>query len=152
MSMALYTAIGLGSALALAGMPAAGSSAPGARAAADTAATASKLIGKWTGTRTDSSSSGKQQFTMVWKKTADGHLAGTVRLADGSSYPTNVVWSSDTALITESAPHQSRELKEEVVTRTVDHVKGNSIDGRFELRPTHYKGRTVTGQFTAHKG
>jgi len=46
-------------------------------------------------------------------------------------------------------PHQSKELNEEVVTRMVAHVKGDSLSGRFEMRPMTYDGRSVAGNFTA---
>jgi hypothetical protein len=63
--------------------------------------------------------------------------------------PTQVVWSSDTAFITESAPHKSPEIGEQVVTRMINHFKGDSLTGTFELRPTSYKGRSLNGHFTA---
>jgi hypothetical protein len=149
MNMALYTALGLGALLAV-GTPL-GLSPPtmAAQAPGDTVALASKLAGKWSGTRFDSSSTAGRKFTMGWKKASDGKLVGTVAMANGSSYQTHVVWSSDTAFITESAPHKSPETGEQVVTRMVNHFKGDSLTGTFELRPTKYKGRSLNGHFTA---
>src|SRR5690348_5440731 len=101
----LLALLGIGSMFAV------GTAAPALPAAnlatpTDTVALASKLVGRWTGTRFDSSNAAGQNFMVNWKKTPDG-LLGTVRMADGSSYATRVVWSSDTAFITESAPHQN---------------------------------------------
>jgi hypothetical protein len=86
---------------------------------------------------------------MEWKKASDGHLEAKVSVAKEPSYQTSVVWTSDTGYVTESAPHRSVALNEEVVTRTVSHLKGDSVTGTFELRPTSYEGRTMKGRFTA---
>lgn len=150
MQMALFAAIGIGSMLAVGAQS--GANATTTRSApADTVALASKLVGKWTGVRTDSGSTTPHHFTMDWKKAPDGHLNGTVAVAGGPTYQTSVVWSSDTALIMESAPHQSASLSERVVTRTIAHLKGDSLVGRTELRPTAYKGRSITGHISARK-
>jgi hypothetical protein len=88
---------------------------------------------------------------MKWKRDTTNALTGLVTM-NGSSYPVLVVWSSDTGFVTESAPHQSAGLKEQVVTRTVSHFKGDSLYGTFEARPMSYQGRTEQGHFSAHKG
>jgi hypothetical protein len=119
------------------------------RAPVDSTTLARQLVGKWKGTRYESGSAGAHQFTMKWKKAADGHLSGTIDPAAGPAYQTQVVWSSDTAFVSESAPHQSKELKEEVVTRIAAHVSRDSLSGKFEMRPMTYRGRTVVGNFTA---
>ncbi|HEY7635427.1 MAG TPA: hypothetical protein VH763_07780 [Gemmatimonadales bacterium] len=152
MYTALYTALGLGALLAV-GTPL-GSSPPAmaVRAPADTVALASKLTGKWSGTRFDSSSTAGTKFTMDWKKGSDGKLVGTVAMANGPSYQTQVVWNSDTAFITESAPHKSAETGQQVVTRMINHFKGDSLTGTFEVRPMTYKGRSLHGHFTAARG
>jgi hypothetical protein len=120
-----------------------------ARAAADSTTLASKLVGKWAGGRYEARSMTPHRFTMSWMKASDGHLTARVDPAGGAPYETNVVWSSDTGFVTESAPHQSRELHEEIVTRTVSHLKGDSLWGKIEMRPTSYRGRTETGHYSA---
>jgi hypothetical protein len=152
MNMAIYAALGIGSLVALGGSP-----RPPVRAAAagprpDSVALASKLVGKWTGTRFDSSSAAGRTFTMDWKKDTIGALTGRVSMPGGASYATRVVWSSDTGFITESAPHKSAALGEEVVTRTLSHFKGDSLSGTFEMRPMTYKGHSESGRFSARKG
>lgn len=119
------------------------------RSAVDSTELARQLVGNWKGTRYEAGSVAGHQFTMSWKKAADGHLSGTVEPATGPAYETNVVWSSDTGFVTESAPHQSKELNEEVVTRMVAHLKGDSLSGKCEMRPMTYRGRSVAGNFTA---
>ncbi len=118
-------------------------------AAVDSTQLARQLVGSWKGTRYASASSARKPFTMTWKTAADGHLSGTITPAAGAPYETNVVWSSDTGFVTESAPHRSKELNEEVVSRMVGHLHGDSLSGQFELRPMTYGGRTVAGDFTA---
>jgi hypothetical protein len=78
-----------------------------------------------------------------------GHLVGTVAPTTGPAYGTNVVWSSDTGFVTESAPRQSKKLNEEVVTLMVAHPKGDSLSGKFEMRPMTYRGHSVAGNLTA---
>jgi hypothetical protein len=122
---------------------------PAARARIDSTNLVSKLPGKWRGSRFEAGSSIQHPFTMEWKKASDGHLEAKVSVAKEPSYQTSVVWTSDTNYVTESAPHRSVALNEEVVTRTVSHLKGDSVTGTFELRPTSYEGRTMKGRFTA---
>jgi hypothetical protein len=146
MNTPVLAAIGIGSMLAL-GAPHR-PIAPATISSADTTL-AAKLAGKWSVTRYDSTPSAGRRFTMQWKKEADGTLSGSVTMPKGPSYATRVVWSSDTAFISESAPHQSPELHEQVVTRMVSHFKGDSLSGTYELRPMSYRGRTESGRFVA---
>jgi hypothetical protein len=119
------------------------------RAAADSTDLARELLGNWKGTRYESGSLAPHQFTMKWNKAPDGHLSGTVDPAAGPAYMTRVVWSADTGFVSESAPHQSQELQEEVVTRIAAHLYPDSLSGKFEIRPMTFRGRSVTGNFTA---
>ena len=112
---------------------------------------ASKLTGTWTGGRHDSASSAPQAFTMTWKKDTTGSMTGTVKPGAGPAYEAKVVWSADTGFVIESAPHSSKQLHEQVVTRMVSHLKGDSLWGTFEMRPAAYKGRSAEGSFTAAK-
>ena len=149
MNTTVFAALGIGSLLTL-GLPhRPPGHAPGSPAADTTLA--SRLAGTWSVTRYDSSSGVKagKQFTMSWAKDTAGALAGTVKMPHGPSYATRVVWSSDTAFIAESAPHQSADLNEQVVTRMVSHFKGDSLTGTLEQRPTSYKGRSASGRFVA---
>jgi hypothetical protein len=107
-----------------------------------------ELAGTWTGHRTISPSGKAQQLRMVWRKAADGRMVGTMAVV-GEKYPVNVVWSSDTAFIAESAPHHSHVLREMVVTRSEAHFKAGKLVGTFEARPTTYSGRTMKGSFEA---
>jgi hypothetical protein len=148
MQFVLGAAVGLATALALdASLPPANPATSGTAMQGTTLA--ARLAGKWTGRRTMPVSIKPANFTMVWRKAPDGHLTGTVAMPGQPKYPVNVVWSSDTAFIYESAPHLSRELHEKVVTRSVVHFKGSELDGTFEARPMHYSGKTISGHFTA---
>src|SRR5262245_5211253 len=147
MNTTVFAAISIGSLLTL-GLPHRPPAHTVAQTAADTTL-ASKLAGTWSVTRYDSSSKTGKKFTINWAKDTAGTLNGTVKMPNGPSYLTKVVWSSDTAFIAESAPHKSAELNEEVVTRMVSHFKGDSLTGTFEQRPMAYKGRTESGRFVA---
>ncbi|MGN6392840.1 MAG: hypothetical protein ACTHM9_11420 [Gemmatimonadales bacterium] len=152
MQLAFYAALGIGSLIALSGPAGRSVRTTATLPQPDSVALASKLVGKWTGKRFESSSTTGQRYTMQWKKDTTGALVGTVSMPSGSSYATRVVWSSDTGFITESAPHKSGKLGEEVVTRTLSHFKGDSLTGTFEMRPMTYKGHSETGHFSAKKG
>lgn len=147
MNTTVFAAIGIGSLLTL-GVPHRPAIHATSSSSADTTL-ASKLTGKWSVTRYDSSSAAGKKFTMTWAKDTAGALTGTVKMPSGPSYDTRVVWSSDTAFIAESAPHKSAELNEQVVTRMVSHFKGDSLTGTFEMRPMDYKGRSEKGRFVA---
>ena len=84
---------------------------------------------------------------LTWSAAPDGGVEGTLSVRRQPSFPVNVVWTSDTAFIFESAPHPSNALDEQVVTRGVVHFKSDSLEGTFDARPTTYKGRTLTGSF-----
>jgi hypothetical protein len=148
MRMALCAVAGLAWLATTGGVPAGTGSSP-LHETVDSTALASRLIGHWTGARYDSGSTTPHPFSMQWKKAPDGHLAGMVTASAQKPYETNVVWSSDTGFVTESAPHRSSELNEEVVTRSVAHFKGDSLVGTFELRPMTYRGKSETGKFSA---
>jgi|GEM_PF-1642546 len=110
---------------------------------------ATRLDGKWSGKLTSSMSFQPEYFTMIWNSEPGGRVIGTIMPSGRPHYAVNVVWSSDTAFIYESAPHYNRMLHEEVVSRGVVHFKGNGLQGNFEARPTKYEGRTVKGTFNA---
>lgn len=125
-----------------------GHTASAARAGQDTTQLASRLAGTWTGQVTNTPSARAQRLTLVWEKTPDGHMTGTVVAASGAKYPLNLVWSSNTAFIWESAPHKSPVLGRSVVTRSLAQFKAHALEGTFEARPTTYSGRTLTGHFS----
>lgn len=152
MNMGFYAALGIGSLVALGASPRPPVRATAAGTRPDSVILATRLLGRWTGTRHDSSATAGRTFTMDWKKDTTGALVGTVSMPGAASYATRVVWSSDTGFITESAPHKSAALGEDVVTRTLSHFKGDSLWGTFQLRPMTYKGRSESGRFSAHKG
>jgi hypothetical protein len=76
-------------------------------APADTGALASRLSGTWSGNQVESRAAEAHPFTMTWKQAPDGETKCRVAQAHGQTYTTSVVWSSDTAFITESVPHKS---------------------------------------------
>ena len=148
MRLALCAVAGLAWLATTGGLPAGTRSSP-LHEMVDSTALASRLIGRWIGARHDSGSATPQRFTMQWEKAQDGHLSGMVTSGSQPAYETNVVWSSDTGFVTESAPHRSGQLNEEVVTRSVAHFKGDSLVGTFEMRPMTYRGKSEHGTFSA---
>jgi hypothetical protein len=146
--LALYAAGGVAAAITLAAA-AAPKAAAAPLATRPDSVLAARLDGTWTGHRSTSISMHPQPFTMAWRTAPDGHVTGMVTVPGERKYPVNVVWTSDTAFIFESAPHLSRALHERVVTRSLVHFKGDQLAGTFDTRPTKYAGKTITGRFNA---
>ncbi len=148
MQLAFYAAGGVAAAIALAA-----TAAPKVPAAPlgtrPDSVLAARLDGTWSGHRSTSIALHPQQFTMAWRTAPDGHVTGMVTVPGERKYPVNVVWTSDTAFIFESAPHLSRALHEQVVMRSLVHFKGDQLAGTFDARPTKYTGKTITGSFNA---
>jgi hypothetical protein len=146
MQLVLFAGLSTAAAVALAA-----SGAPARATAPLTAPTdsalAARIGGTWTGHRTSSLSKTPEPVKLTWSAASDGGVEGTLSVRRQPSFPVNVVWTSDTAFIFESAPHPSDALDEQVVTRGVVHFKGDSLEGTFDARPTTYKGRTLTGSF-----
>jgi hypothetical protein len=148
MQIVLHFTVGLAAIVCLAAQPELARAETAAREAQDTTQLASRLAGTWTGQVTNSGSARALPLTMLWQKAPDGHMTGTVIAASGAKYPLKVVWSSDTAFISESAPHRSPILGTTVVTRSLIHFKAHALEGRFAARPTTSRGRTLTGHFS----
>lgn len=146
MQLALLAALSAGTALALA---ASGASArvPATVTTAPDSGLAARIAGHWSGRRTSSTAKQSGKMTMMLKQADEGGLEGSVDVAGAPAFPVQVVWSSDTAFILESAPHKSPDLHEQVVTRSLVHFKGDSLTGKFESRPMRYEGKTATGKF-----
>ena len=146
MQLVLLAALSAGTAVALA---AAGAPAhvPATAAAPPDSALAARIAGQWTGHRTSATSKQAERMAMTLTKSTEGGLDGKVSVAGEPAFPVQVVWTSDTAFILESAPHKSSDLHEQVVTRSVVHFKGDSLTGKFESRPMKYEGKTATGNF-----
>jgi hypothetical protein len=146
MQLILLAALGAGTAVALAasGVPV---RAPATVAGPPDSALAARIAGHWTGHRTGFKSMRSAPMNLTLSKASDGGLDGQVSVAGEPAFPVQVVWSSDTAFILESAPHKSSGLHEQVVTRSLVHFKGDSLAGRFESRPMKYEGKTATGNF-----
>lgn len=150
MHLAFYAAGGVAAAIALAAPAAPGAAAPSPATVRDSVL-AARIDGTWRGHRTTSISTRPQQFTVTWRTAPDGHVTGMVTVPGERKYPVNVVWTSDTAFIFESAPHLNRALHEQVVMHSLVHFKGDRLVGTFDARPTRYAGRTLTGTFKASR-
>lgn len=142
--LVIGTAGAVALALAPAGASATGPSRMDARAAVD-------LSGTWTGYRTNAATGERQPLSIRWAQAPNGAVRGIVDAANERSYPVTVVWTSGTKFILESAPHESPQLHERVVTRTVASLDGDQLRGAYEMRPTAYRGWTATGHLLLNR-
>ena len=155
MQLAIVAAVGVAAVMALEVQPISRADTP--LAASPAVATvrdstlSSRVAGTWIGSRKAKSPRMEQQFRLVWHRARNGNLTGTIKPSGMAGHPITAVWSSDTALIAESAPYMSHRLHERVVTRSVIRLNHGTLVGTFETRPTHYSGRTVRGTFTANR-
>jgi hypothetical protein len=115
-----------------------------ARAAVD-------LSGRWTGYRTSAATGQSQALSIRWHQAPNGVVTGIVSPADARAYPVTVVWASGTKFIIESAPHESPQLHERVVVRTVASLDGDQLKGAYQMRPTMYRGWTTTGHIVLNR-
>jgi hypothetical protein len=115
-----------------------------ARAAVD-------LSGTWTGYRTNAATGERQALSIRWAQAPNGVVRGIVTAANERRYPVTVVWAAGTKFILESAPHESPQLHERVVTRTVASLHGDQLRGAYEMRPTSYRGWTTTGHILLNR-
>jgi hypothetical protein len=124
---------------------------PAAAPAPAMSALPDRLLGTWTAQGYDAGSKRAQQFTITWTRGPDGSLVGTIAFHPGETYQVNVVSTTDSTIVYESAPHRSPTLKGQVVTRSEARLAGDSLTGTYEAHGTK-GGKVLRGHFSARRG
>jgi len=122
--------------------------APGDRARGP-AGPAQKYAGTWEGRSYRSASDTGTPWRIVTAVVQDGSLRGTMTYTSVTAPPVPVRARdvSDSAVVSELGPYHSITAKADVVTITTGKVRGDSLNGTFEMRPAGGGNVIMTGTF-----
>ena len=74
----------------------------------------------------------------------------TLTFANGTKVPVRLVSTGGDSIVSEMGPYKSASLKgQNVNARQVAHVRGDSMSGTFEMRPTSKPDSVIRGRFDA---
>lgn len=112
--------------------------APGDRSRAAASGPAQKYAGTFDGRSYRSASDTGTPFRLIAAVAPDGTLRGTLwftEIAPASPIPVRTRQVSDTGLVDEIGPYHSPTANRDVVTTTTGKLRGDSLNGTFEMRP-----------------
>jgi hypothetical protein len=111
--------------------------APGEKSPAAAGGPAHKYAGTFEGRSYRSSTDTGTPFRLIAAVASDGTLRGTLWFRDiaGSPIPVRARQLSDTGLVDEIGPYHSPTANRDVVTTTTAKLRGDSLNGTFEMRP-----------------
>lgn len=114
---------------------------------------AQKYVGTWEGRSYRTQSDTGIPFRTIMARVADGSLRGTLVYPGATAPPVaiRVREYSDTGFVQELGPYHSRVANQDVVTRAVGHVTGDSLAGTFEMRPPGGGDVIMRGTFRAKR-
>lgn len=127
-----------------------GACAPGDKSGSSVAAApAQKYVGTWDGRSHRSASDTGIPFRIVTVVAADGSLRGTMMYTSVTAPPVPVRARqvSDTALVQELGPYHSLTANADVVTTARGKLRGDSLNGTFEMRPAGGGNVILSGTF-----
>ena len=130
----------------------AGACAPGDRSRA-AAGPGAKYAGTWEGRSFRSASDSGIPWRIVTAVTQDGSLRGTLTYTSvtASPVPIRTREVSDTALVNELGPYHSLTADADVITTTIGKVRGDSLNGTFEMRPAGGGNPIMSGNFRSKR-
>jgi len=111
--------------------------APGEKSHAAAGGPAQKYAGTFDGRSYRSASDTGTPFRLIAAVGSDGTLRGTLWFRDiaGPPIPVRARQLSDTGLVDEIRPYHSPTANRDVVTTTAGKLRGDSLNGTFEMRP-----------------
>ncbi len=127
--------------------------APGEKAGTAAGGPAAKYVGTWDGRSYRTPSDTGVPWQVIMARVADGTLRGTLTYPGTTAPPVaiRVRDYSDTGIVEELGPYHSRVADQDVVTRAVGHVTGDSLAGTFEMRPVGGGAMILSGTFRAKR-
>lgn len=110
---------------------------------------AQKYAGTWEGRSFRSSSDTGTPFRIVAHVADDGTLRATLMFTTvhAPPIPIRAREVNDTVLVNEIGPYHSPTANADVVTRTTGKLRGDSLNGTFEMRPAAGGNAIMTGTF-----
>jgi hypothetical protein len=113
--------------------------APGEKPRGAAAGPAQKYAGTFEGRSYRSASDTGTPFRIIAAVGSDGTLRGTLWFTDVAApappIPVRARQVSDTGLVDEIGPYHSPTANRDVVTTTTGKLRGDSLNGTFEMRP-----------------
>jgi len=128
--------------------------APGDRSRTSAAAgPAQKYAGTWEGRSFRSASDTGTPWRMVTAVVQDGSLRGTMTYTSVNAPPVPIRTRevSDTVVVNELGPYHSIAANADVVTVATGKVRGDSLNGTFEMRPAAGGNAIMTGTFRSKR-
>ena len=126
--------------------------APGDRSRSS-AGPAQKYAGTWDGRSFRSASDTGTPWRIVTAVAPDGSLRGTMTYASVTAPPVPIRARdvSDSAVVSELGPYHSIAANADVVTTTTGRLRGDSLNGTFEMRPAGGGNVIMTGTFRSKR-
>jgi hypothetical protein len=114
---------------------------------------AQKYAGTWEGRSFRSASDTGTPWRIVTAVVQDGSLRGTMTYTSVTAPPVPIRTRdvSDTAVVNELGPYHSVTAKQDVVTIATGRVRGDSLNGTFEMRPAAGGNAIMTGAFRSKR-
>ncbi len=128
--------------------------APGDRSRASTSAgPARKYAGTWEGRSFRSASDTGTPWRIVTAVASDGSLRGTMTYTSVTAPPVPIRARdvSDSAVVSELGPYHSIAADADVVTTTTGKLRGDSLNGTFEMRPAGGVNVIMSGNFRSKR-
>ena len=130
-----------------------GGCAPGDKSRTSAAGPAQKYAGTWEGRSFRSASDTGTPWRIVTAVAPDGSLRGTMTYTSVTAPPVPIRTRdvSDTAVVHELGPYHSIVANADVVTLATGKVRGDSLNGTFEMRPAGGGNPIMTGNFRSKR-
>jgi hypothetical protein len=128
--------------------------APGEKSHATPAGPAQKYVGTFDGRSYRSASDTGTPFRLIAAVASDGTLRGTLWFTEIPAAPPIPVRTrqvSDTGLVDEIGPYRSPTANRDVVTTTTGKLRGDSLNGTFEMRPPGGGNLIMRGAFRSKR-
>jgi hypothetical protein len=112
-----------------------------------------KYAGTWEGRSYRSASDTGTPFRIVTSVAQDGTLRGTLTFTtvEGPPIPIRGRQVTDTSAVDEIGPYHSPTANQDVVTTTTGKLRGDSLNGTFEMRPAGGGTAIMTGTFRSQR-
>ena len=114
---------------------------------------AQKYAGTWDGRSYRSASDTGIPWRIVTAVVQDGSLRGTMTYTSVTAPPVPIRARdvSDSAVVNEFGPYHSLAANADVVTTTTGRLRGDSLNGTFEMRPAAGGNVMMTGTFRSKR-
>jgi len=127
--------------------------APGDKSRSSAAGPGQKYAGTWEGRSYRSASDTGTPWRIVTAVVQDGSLRGTMTYTSVAAPPVPIRARdvSDSAVVNEIGPYHSLAVNADVVTTATGRLRGDSLNGTFDMRPAAGGKTIMTGTFRSKR-